>query len=383
MQKNTAVILDIGSSKITVLAGERGVNNTFLIKGFAEKEYSGYDDGDFFDVSELQKAIQFAFNKVKETLDFSIKTVYVGVPGEFTSVVIKEHQIAYKKAKRISERDLEELFDSGFNIKSSKYTLINRSGVYFLLDDMRRVADPVGETTKVLRGRLSYIVCKNSFINKITPCLQSCGIQNVEYTSTALAEALFLFEPELRDRTALLVDVGYISTSFSVVEGDAIVYQNGFSFGGGYITAAFVQKYDIDVDVAEKLKRKVNLSLEVKNNEVYSIIDGDEEYSFPIKETNKLVLETLDTLCENLDACIRESGRNFPDYLPVSITGGGISFIRGANEHISSRLNMLVEVIAPKLAHMNKPIESSKISLLDLALLQKTQKESFIKKLFR
>ena len=177
MQKNTAIILDIGSSKITVLAGERGVNNTFLIKGFAEKEYSGYDDGVFFDVSELQKAIQFAFNKVKETLDFSIKTVYVGVPGEFTSVIIKEHQIAYKKAKRINERDLEELFDSGFNIKSSKYTLINRSGVYFLLDDMRRIADPVGETTKVLRGRLSYIVCKNAFINQITPCLQSCGVQ--------------------------------------------------------------------------------------------------------------------------------------------------------------------------------------------------------------
>jgi len=40
MQKNLAIILDIGSSKVTVMAGERGVNNTFILKGYAEKEYS-------------------------------------------------------------------------------------------------------------------------------------------------------------------------------------------------------------------------------------------------------------------------------------------------------------------------------------------------------
>ena len=35
--QNQVVVLDIGSSKVTALIGERGVNKTFLIKGFSER----------------------------------------------------------------------------------------------------------------------------------------------------------------------------------------------------------------------------------------------------------------------------------------------------------------------------------------------------------
>ena len=55
------------------------------------------------------------------------------------------------------------------------------------------------------------------------------------------------------------------------------------------------------------------------------------------------------------------------------ITGGGISFIRGAKEHISKRLGCSVEVVAPKLPMHESPIKSSTFSLLDLALMQNGQ----------
>ena len=56
--------------------------------------------------------------------------------------------------------------------------------------------------------------------------------------------------------------------------------------------------------------------------------------------------------------------------MPLSITGGGIAYIRGAKEHVSGRLNMAVEVLAPSVPLMDKPIRSSILSLLDLAINQ-------------
>lgn len=42
-----AAILDIGSEKMTVLAGGHGINNTINIKGFGESLYSGFAGGEF------------------------------------------------------------------------------------------------------------------------------------------------------------------------------------------------------------------------------------------------------------------------------------------------------------------------------------------------
>ena len=49
------------------------------------------------------------------------------------------------------------------------------------------------------------------------------------------------------------------------------------------------------------------------------------------------------------------------------------------NTFVSSTMK---EVVAPKLPHLNKPIESSYIALLDLALTQAPQKEGLFQKLF-
>ena len=100
-----------------------------------------------------------------------------------------------------------------------------------------------------------------------------------------------------------------------------------------YIAAAFTEYFDIDADIAEKLKRKVNLSIGGES-ETYKVLDGDKEYSFPADKVNEIVFASLDEVCENIEFCITDSRFVIPEYVPLSITGGGICYIRGAKEHI-------------------------------------------------
>ena len=382
MQKNLAIILDIGSSKVTVMAGERGVNNTFILKGYAEKEYSGFYDGEFIDGVEFEIAVKECLETIEDNLSDKVSTIYVGVPGEFTIAVVKEARISYKKPKKIGESELNELFDIGFENTSTRYTVINRSGIYFTLDDMRRVADPVGERSSVLNGKISYVLCENSFIDAVAPCLKSYGVNNIEFTSSALAEALYLFEPEQRDRLALLVDCGYLTTSLSLIEGDGIVHQKSFALGGGTLSAYIMEEFDVSLEVAERLKRRVNLACNEEVEENYCVIDGDKEYFFELKKVNALARKFLDELAESIDVCLTDVKNDLPGYVKVSLTGGGVSLLRGAKEHLSGRINMVVETIAPDLTHINKPTDSSKVALLDLALNQKPIKSSLLAKIF-
>ena len=380
MRNNQVAILDIGSSKITASIGERGVNKTFIIKGYSEINYEGFSDGVFFDLDELKKGIKTLIENIKTESKSQIDKIYVGVPGEFTKVVNKTCQISFNKKKKIVEEDVNALYDDNFKESNGKATLINRSSIYFEIDGYRRLADPVGQVSQVLKGRLSYILCDNYFVDAISSILNSLNIKKVEYVSSELAEALYFFEPEERDRTCLLLDVGYISTTFTIVQGDGIAYKQTFAYGGGYIVADLVQAFEIEPEIAEKLKRKVNLSLSTDRNDIYELDGGD--YGFLVKDVNSAVLYSLDELCESVENAINQSKIEIPEYIPLSLTGGGISYIRGSKEHLSKRLNMVVNDVVSKIPYMNKPSQSSYLALMDLALEQVPKKKGFFQKLF-
>ena len=107
------------------------------------------------------------------------------------------------------------------------------------------------------------------------------------------------------------------------------------------------------------------------SSSAFDVLDGENGEFYPINDVKKTVVGSLDVLCENIADALETSGFVVPDYVPLMITGGGISYIRGAKEHVSGRLGSAVEVVSPKVPLMDKPTESSILSLLDLALEQK------------
>ncbi len=371
MQKKQVAVVEVGSSKITAVVCERGINNTFVIKASTSYEYDGFESGAFFNEKQLKGvlcSVAEFLKKSKNTIG-GIQTVYVGVPGDFTKVVVKDSQISFPKKKKIQDEDVDALFDSAFVMSNAKYTLINRSAIVYELDDFRRMANPVGATSEILKGKLSFVVCSNYFIEAVKNTLVVNGIERVECVSLALAQAMYLVDAEVRDRIAILVNVGYISTTLSVIQGDGILFQKSFAYGGGYVTASIMEKFDMDFDCAERLKRKINLS-QICSSASYDLIEADNGEYYNVEELKSIIKSSLDVLCENVSVALEEFGYVIPEYVPLSVTGGGIAYIRGAKEHVSGRLNMAIEIIAPKVPLMDKPTESALLSLLDLALEQ-------------
>lgn len=369
MHKKQVAILDIGSSEIRAVVGERGVNNTFIIKGKTSYPYDGFASGEFLDLNGLKKALLSAGDYLKNVARGDVNLVYVGVPGDFTEVLVRGSQISFPKNKKITEQDVNMLYDAAFVINSAKSTLINRSAVAYELNDFRRMANPIGVQSEVLKGKLSFVLCSNYFIECVKPALRTAGFNNVEFVSTALAQAMYLFDAEARDRISVLIDVGYITTTFSVVQGDGIVYQRSFNYGGGYITASLCERFDMDFSDAEVVKRKMNLS-RASIGSALDVLDGENGRYYNMDELKNVILSSLDNFCEEVSLSLENVGFVIPEYVPLKITGGGIAFIRGAKEYIASRLGVAVETIAPAVPLMDNPLESSCLSLLDIALEQ-------------
>ncbi len=378
MGQSSVAVLDIRSSEITVIVGARGVNNTFVFNASHTEPYTGYEQGAFYDTANLSEAIVRAVTEVEKAMNERIRTLYVGVPGEFTRVVPKERNAGYSKKRKITERDTDALFESGKE-ELEGYRLIRNTSMIYVTGDNRRTVDPVGISTTSLYGLLAYYYCKNYFCETLERIFKKMKIE-LCYLPAELAMATYLIPDETRDEYAILLDTGFLSSTISVAVGGGTLKEQTSWVGKGQIAFRVMKAFGLPYDVALALLQKANL---------YSKGGGKTEFLFRGKsyeidpaELASVVKDGLDEICEAiagfLDDC---SGREL-DFKPLYVTGEGITEIRGALEHISKRVSRVCELLVPDLPYYNKPAMSSRISLVAMAY-DDHRKRGFFRRLFK
>ena len=375
-------ILDFGSSKITVLIGERGVNDTINVKGFGVSKYAGFGNGEWVKPEELGTAINKAIASAESNSGIKISHLYVGVPGEFSAVDCREVNVALPKRRKINDDDVLALMDAGDDFDQNVAEVINIQPIYYNLDNDRRVLQPVGVISSKLGGVLSYTTAEVRFTGFVRKILADMGITSVEYVSSVLAESLLLFDETERDNTAVLIDVGYFTTTVAVIRGDGILSLGSFSLGGAHITGDLAETLGISFTDAENLKRKVVLSINAGDNDIYEIGGDNGVKTLSASLVNEIVIHRIFVIGKMIEKCLDMCKYETPDYVPYSLTGGGISYIRGAKDVLSQKLGRNVEIVTPKLPQVNKPDMSSSWGLLDMAIKNDVPvKMSFFEKL--
>ncbi len=378
-------ILDFGSGKITVLIGKRGVNNTICMNGMSEYAYDGFMEGEFLNPDQLSYAIGRALTSAQASSRSQIKYLYIGVPGAFTTSVCNEVNINLGRKRAITDADLDALHDQGNRYENDpKYSVVNIQPIYYTLDDERRLIAPLGLKSTKLGGLVSYILAENYFLNLIDDIMEELSIPQFEYISSLLAESLFLFDDVKRDQYVVLIDSGYISTDVVLARGDGILQQFNFPLGGGNISGDLAMYLNISFAQADMLKRKVNLSLDLNSEDKYEIsISHEETLTFEADIVNEIVMNRINIIAKTVEKCLGNCSYSFPDYIPYHLTGGGLSYIKGARDYFSKVINKPVEVISPHLPQFNRPHFSSSIGLMDMVLNNAPEvKKGFFAKLF-
>ena len=101
--KSSVAIIDVGSSTLVTLIGERGVNNSFKISGRGDIYYAGFHGAEFLEPDNLKYAVASSLSNAEMLSDKKIYEIYVGVPGEFCACVPKNIEISFQKIKKVAK----------------------------------------------------------------------------------------------------------------------------------------------------------------------------------------------------------------------------------------------------------------------------------------
>lgn len=368
MRAKYVAVLDIRSAEMTAVVGERGVNNTFIIKSKYSCAYEGYADGELLDVPDFISAV---CDVVKSTLasNKGINSFYVGVPGEFLKLVTVDKILSFQSARKITPADLRTLIGMAAPADDEAWRTVRHSCTYYVLSDKRKLIDPVGAVSDSVQGKFCFYKCRNSFIG----CLMDAFKRFKEVVTVNLipinyAEANYLVEPERRDECAVLFDLGEISSTYSVICGNGLLYSESFSVGIGHVAAYLMAELDMPYEVALSFLSTVNLNAKEKLSSTEECIFEGNTYEFSTVALRDKIREGLDGICETIEECRQSYSGKSAEGKPLLITGEGVKVVRGTAEHIAGRLVKSVEVIAPKVPYYDKPQFSSLLSLLDTAL---------------
>ncbi len=386
MKYESVAILDIRSGEVTFALGAKGVNDTFVFKDSHSEEYEGYLTEGFLDEGSFRRAVTKAINAVRQNYDGVIDTVYVGIPAPFVSVQTKGHTISFPSKRKITAQDVEALYESGLSELLLGGRCIHRSAMYFSLGDNRRyftAQSLYGTPSASLKGALCYYFVADGLYDGLTALLQGENFTKIKFVPSSLAQASYLMTEQEREGYAFLLDVGFLTTSVSVVYGNGVVHEESFNCGVGTIRVALMQELKVDYATAEEILNAANISGGIVSKEVVWATESSNR-QFSVQHINDIIKCNLDVMCERIDGFFARYYKDKQSGLtanPISVTGEGVSGIKGFAEHISRRLNRLTEIVYPDLPYFDKPTFSSRISLLNEAT-QGEKKRGFLQRLF-
>ena len=390
--KTVAAAIDFGTSKIVTLLAESGGFNRCDIIGSGTVPYDGYADGEWNSPEKLSEAIRSSINAAELEAGqggarHKVREVYVGVPCEYIHVISAEGEVNISSPDgRVVDDDLDNVQDAAaeqLDLARLDGCVIHRSPAWFSVDGGKHTMSPVGTKGGVLRASVTFILADKYFIADIRKRLGEMDIKVLAFLSPALGEALQLMSIEDRDRSAVLIDIGYLNTEVSVVEGDAITYHGVLPLGGGDITADLAQGLRIPMRAAEQITREYIFmpdEFDPEGDHEVQLEDGS-RIVFTRADVQEIIEARVDEIADLIGQTIEEARNYLGARSQVFLTGGGLAIMRGGREYLAEKLRRSVKAPLAKTAKHNSPVFASALGLVDLVFdsieQQAAQNDSF------
>jgi len=341
MKKNTVAVLDFGSSKITCMVADKvSDRGDFVIKAIGQSVYNGFDDSKWYEPNKIKNSILQAISQAEAKTNSSVSEIYVGVPGVFCAVATSEASVSFHAQKKIDGDDISALVDKADIFKcGNDYTPIGGKPVYFILDDVTKIGDPIGSIANKITGLVSFSYMKNYFRNTVSAALLEKGITKVVYVNVCEAQAKYVSQSMFCNGYSIVIDVGHITTNVVLCGGRGLLFQKTFSLGSGYFASDLCQVLGCDYQYALSVLPLVKLNLEKQQGEVYKV----DERGIDAYQTNEIIKARIAQIAEYVIKSFSLCDKDIPTPTPIFLTGGGLTYLSGGANYLSACLGKQIK----------------------------------------
>ena len=135
--------LDIGTTKICVIAAEVSPDNNFRVIGFGEAPSEGLNRGVVTNIRAAVKSIRKAIDECQLKSGIEINNVYAGIAGHHILGLNKDGVVAVT-GDTITESDIQRVIESARATNSPDKEILHTLIQEYIVDGQDGVNNPVG-----------------------------------------------------------------------------------------------------------------------------------------------------------------------------------------------------------------------------------------------
>ena len=329
--KDLIVGLDIGTSKIVVIAAEVTSDGAFEIIGMGSHPSSGLKKGVVANIETTVNAIQRALEEVELMANCKIHDVYTGVAGNHIKS-FNSHGMVAIKDREVSELDVERVMETAkaVNIPANQQVLhiLNQE---FIIDGQEDVREPIGMNGIRLEVKVHIVTGSIPAVQNIMKCVRRCGLEVGDVVLQPLASSMAVLSEDEKDLGVCLVDIGGGTTDIAVFNQGAIRHTAVIPIAGDQVTNDIAMALRTPTKDAEDIKCRYGCALKgmADSREMIEVLGVGERGTRQL--SRQTLAEVIEPRVEELYLLVQKELRRsgFEELLSsgIVITGGSSSLL--------------------------------------------------------
>lgn len=349
------VAIELGSSKITGIAGRKNKDGSISILALAQEDGEAcIRKGVVYNIDKTVQALSNIIKKLEVTLKTRIAHVYVGFGGQSIMSVKNTNVRELSTEGEVTQEMINELMDANRSMQYPDKQILDAVTQEYKVDNQYQAEPPVGVPCKRLEGNFLNILCRREFYRRLKKCFDQANISILDmYISPLVLADSILTDAEKRGG-CVLVDLGADTTTVSIYHRNILRKLTVLPLGSSNITKD-IATLQMEEGDAEKMKIKYASAYTDAN-------DIDPTFSYPI---DKERVVDMPKFVDIVEARVREIIENVKAQIPdeymdkllggIILTGGGSNM---RNTERAFRLYTHIEKIRTA-KFVNETIKSS------------------------
>lgn len=249
------VAMELGSSKITGIAGRKHADGSIQVLAVASEDSSDFiRKGVIYNIDKTAQSLTSIIKKLESTLKASIGKVYVGIGGQSLRTIRNTEVRHLEEETKISQELIDSLMDSNREVPIIDQEILEVAPQEYKVGN-NLLADPVGVPSDHIEGRFLNIIARSSVKQNIDKCFEQAGIEIADYIIAPLALGNAVLSNSEKRSGCMLIDFGADTTTVSVYKNNILRHLTVIPLGGSNITKDICSQ-QIEEEDAEELKKR-------------------------------------------------------------------------------------------------------------------------------
>ncbi len=378
--KDTAVALDIGTTKVCAIAGQYNEYGKLEIVGMGVVPSEGVSRGVVSNIDKTVKAIREAVDIAEKNAKCKFRVVHVGIAGQHIKS-LHHHGllVRHDSNSEISQADIDRLIKDMYKlVLPPGDKILHVVPQEFTVDDEQDIFDPIGMSGVRLEANFHIITGQISASRNILRCVEKAGLEVADVTLEPIASAASILSDDEKEAGVVLVDIGGGTTDITIFKDGIIRHTCVIPFGGNVVTKDIREGCTVLNEQAEKLKVKFGSALadEITDNRIITIpgFKGREGKEISEKNLSRIIQARVEEIFDYILWEIRRSGYENKLIAGMVLTGGGsllrhIDLLSEYHTGMPTRIGQPIEHLAHGYSsQLASPIFATAVGLLKHAI---------------